>query len=349
MSASFRDRFGTSAAVLLLVTGWFGCVVPSLARSDDAVMGTPSGSQWTSGQWLGSGLAGVEPDADEPVHWFTIRVNALYLNRRAPASNIVLTESATGNTLLDTSANDPSWAGGTEVNFLMSFSNTTSFEFDWFSVDDWFDRQSIGMPATVVDQVPFTVTDASVSMSSRIRNMEFNLREEVYDGVIVLAGFRYLEFLDAQGVHYQNRPFGASEVISTNVANRMYGFQIGTQLDIYKSENWELSTWGKVGIYSNAADNSTGIVSTVPGNAANIRAQDGKTAFATDLAIRGTRKFGDHVGVFIGYRLMYLDGIALAANQYPGTLNYLSTAVPSIKLGNSMLFQGIEAGMSFAF
>jgi hypothetical protein len=67
------------------------------------------------------------------------------------------------------------------------------------------------------------------------------------------------------------------------------------------------------------------------------------------MAIRGSRKLGDFVSVFIGYRLMYLDGIALAANQYSGTLNYLNTAIPSVQVGNSMFFQGIEAGLSISF
>lgn len=328
--------------MLLCVSGLLGSFAPSVARSEEGFLGTEN-------QWYGDGNAEANSGNDDPAPWFTIRVNALFLNRRPPQSNIVLTESATGNELLNTSQNDPSWAGGTEVDFLLDLTDTTAFEFDWFSVDSWFDRSSVGFAGIAVDEVPFPVTLASVSVSSRIRNMEFNLREEVYEGVTLLGGFRYVEFLDAQGVHYQNGPFGASEVITTNVANRLYGVQIGAQVDFWNSEKWELGAWAKVGIYGNAASNSTGIISTIPGNAANIRAQDGKTAFAGDLGVRGTRRFGEHVSVFVGYRLMYLDGIALAGGQYPGTLNYLNTSVPSIKLGNSMLFQGIEAGLGFTF
>jgi hypothetical protein len=295
------------------------------------------------------GPAGVDSFDEDPVPFFRIRVNALYLNRRAPQANVVLTETATGNTLLSTSQNDPSWAGGVETNLLVDITDSTQFEFDWFSVDDWFDRYSDSFAATVVEEVPFPVTLASSSVSSRIRNMEFNLREEVIDNVTLLGGFRYLEFLDSQGIHYQNEITGASQVLTTRIANRMYGVQIGAQVDFVKTEDWELSGWAKAGIYGNAADNSTGIISTIPANAANIRARDGKAAFGGDMALRGTRRFGEHFSVFVGYRLMYLDGIALAANQYPGTLAYLNTGIPSIKLENSMFFQGIEAGLGFAF
>lgn len=336
MRASFRGRVGLSALVLLSLTGVLGPFAPSVARSDDGLLGV---SAWNSDAY----------DDDSPAPWFKLRINALYLNRRAPQSNIVLTESATGKELLNTSQNDPSWAGGTEVNLIHDFTDTTAFEFDWFSVDDWFDRKQVSFPSIAVDEVPFLVTHAAVSVSSRIRNMEFNLREEIYDGVTLIGGFRYVELLDGQGIHYRNKPFGSSQVVVTDVANRMYGFQIGTQIDLWKSPSWELSTWGKVGIYGNAADNSTGIYSTIPGNAANIRAQDGKTAFVGDLAVRGTRRLGKYSSVFIGYRLMFLDGVALAANQYPGTLTYLKTAIPDIKMGNSMLFQGIEAGLAFSF
>ncbi|MGQ0635000.1 MAG: BBP7 family outer membrane beta-barrel protein [Planctomycetaceae bacterium] len=337
MSASFQNRFGTLAVAMFLVTGWLG----SVARSDDgAMMGTQSGGQWL---WSGD-----EPGSDD-APFIAIRVNALFLNRQSPPSNIVLSETATGRTLLNTSDNDPSWAGGVEVNFVTFFTATTSFEFDWFTVEDWFDKQNISMNPTVVDQVPFPVTGAAISVSSRLRNMEFNLREEVYNGVTFLAGFRYVEFNDTQRVNFQSAPFGVSELFINETTNRLYGFQIGTQLDIWKTECWELLAWGKVGVYGNAADNNSGVLSTIPADNVNIRDNQGKTAFVGDLAVRGTRRFGEHAAVFLGYRLMYLDGIALAANQYQGTLNFFNTGIPSIQMGSSMLFQGIEAGLSFSF
>lgn len=337
MSASFRDRF-VSTVVLLVAMGWFS----SAAHSDDGMLDAQTGG----GNWIWDG---DEPSYVEPSHLFTIRVNALFLHRRAPSSNVVLSDAATGATLLNTSDNEPSWAGGTEVNLLLGFSDTTKFEFDWFSVDDWFDKRTVHFGPTAVDQVPFLVTDAAVSVSSRIRNMEFNLRDEVYNGVTFLAGFRYLEFLDAQRVHYQNLPTGTEQFNVIDVSNRLYGFQIGTQLDFFKSADWELSAFGKVGIYGNSADNNSGIFSSIPGDSANIRAQVGKTAFVGDLGVRGTRRFGEHFAMFVGYRLLYLDGIALAANQIPGNVAFLSTGLPTIKTGDSMLFQGVEGGLSFTF
>lgn len=327
--------------VLLCVSGLIAPFGSSVARADNGLFGSRS--------WTGDSGYEASIGNDDEVPWFTLRINALYLNREGPQSNPVLTETATGNTLLNTSQNDPSWAGGTEVNFLFDISETTNFEFDWFSVDDWFDRHSTNYAPTIVDEAPFPVTLASVSVSSRIRNMEFNLREEVYDNFTLIGGFRYIEFLDSQGIHYQNQTTLASEVISTNVANRLYGVQIGGQFDFLKTESWEVSGWAKVGIYGNGASNSTGIFSTVPGDAQNIRAQDGKTAFAGDMGLRGSYHFGKHISIFCGYRLMYLDGIAKAANQYTGTVNYLETGIPSIQMRNSILFQGLEGGLTFRF
>lgn len=340
MRAFNRGQVRHTTAALLGIVGLLVAIPASVARSDEGLLG----NFWSDDQSVAS-----SPGIEDSGSLIDIRVNALFLNRRPPRSNIVLTETATGKTLLNTSENDPSWAGGVETNLFINFSDATTFEFDWFQVDDWFDRQSVAFAPTAVDQVPFLVTDAFVSVSTRVRNMEFNLREKVYDGVTILGGFRYIDLNDNQGVHYQNKPFGASEVIVTDVANRLYGFQIGTQLDLWTTETFELSTWGKVGVYGNAASNSTGIFSTIPANAQNIRAQDGKTAFAGEFGVRATRHFGEYASVFVGYRLLYLDGIALAGGQYAGTLKYLDNGVPTIRMGDSMLFQGIEAGLAFHF
>jgi hypothetical protein len=290
--------------------------------------------------------------AAEPAPMFTIRVNALFLNRSSAQSNVVLTETATGSTLLTTAETDPSWAGGTEVNLLVDFSDTTAFEFDWFSVDDWFDQRVIDeLPPTVVDEVSFPITTSSLSVSTRVRSMEYNLREKLTDWFTVLGGFRFVDLLDSQGVHYGNFNTGASQDLIINVTNRLYGVQAGAQASyLTGDEAWKLDGWLKAGVYGNAADNSAGITSTgIPSQAATIRAQDGKTSFVGELGIRGARNFTRHASVFIGYRLLYLDGVAMAANQYGGIVGVLNGAPPSIAVSNSILFHGIEAGLSIAF
>lgn len=342
MRDSFRYPVGLSTVVLLWVAGVLAPLAGSAAGSDDVYWDDQSAAA-PENRWLGDG------DTADEAPWITVRLDALVLHRSSSPTHTVLTDSVTGDALLTSPGNDP-WAAGTEVDFLLNFTQTSAFEFDWFSIDDWFGQSAVDLGGTVVNQVPFPVTRASSTVSSRLRNMEFNLREQVSDTFTLLAGFRYLEFLDHLGAHYQNFPLGFSEDLTVETGNRMYGVQIGVLAALWKSENWQFDALLKTGMYGNLANNSSGIFSSgIPSQAANIRALDSKSTFVGDLSLRISRRFGDNVALFVGYRLMYFDGIALSADQYDIVAAFKTGDVPSIDIGGSLLLQGIEAGVSFMF
>lgn len=341
MRGILRGRVGLSALAVLSMAGLLAPLARSAAGSDDGLFEARPHSY-------------VQYSNADSAPLFRLRANALYLHRSAPQSNVVVTEFGTGNALLNSAQNDPDWAGGTEVNFQLDFDDATTFEWDWFSVDDWFDRQSVspggGPIGTFVNEVIFPITTASTTVSSRIRNMEFNLREKVSDRITLIGGVRFVEYLDSLGVHYGNETFGFSEDVVINTANRLYGVQIGAQGTLWEGDCWQLDSWLKVGGYGNSAANNSGITSAgIPPQARTIRADDGHGAFVLDFGVRGSRQFNKYISAFVGYRLMFLDGLALAANQYPGVVGTIAGAPQSITMGNSVLFQGIEAGLTFTF
>ncbi|MSR56932.1 MAG: hypothetical protein EXS05_04590 [Planctomycetaceae bacterium] len=350
MRDSFRGRVGFSAVALLWVTGLLASLAGSAAGSDDGFIDVQT-AESRENRWYDDrgaiGNGGTIADDETPL--ITVRINALVLHRSSSPTNTVLTDSGTGDTLLTTPGHDP-WAAGTEVDFILNFTNTTAFEFDWFSIDDWFGQSAVDLGGTVVNQVPFPVTRASSTVSSRLRNMEFNLREQVSETFTLLAGFRYLEFLDHVGAHYQNFPLGFSEDLTVETGNRLYGVQIGVQATLWKTETWQFDALIKTGMYGNLANNSSGIFSSgIPSQAANIRALGSHSAFFGDLSLRASRRFGDNVSLFVGYRLMYLDGIALSADQYDIVAAFKTGDVPNIDISGSLLLQGIEAGVTFKF
>jgi hypothetical protein len=183
-----------------------------------------------------------------------------------------------------------------------------------------------------------------------LRNFELNLREQLSETFTILGGFRYVSFLDSQGVHFGNTALGFSEDISTGATNRLFGFQIGGQAALLKSDCWQLDGWLKAGIYGNSAIQGTDVAAAgIPQQAVSFRAVSSRTAFVGDLGVRGTRQFNKYFSAFAGYRLMFLDGVALAGKQYPGVIQSLHGGAPTIAVGNSVLFQGLEVGLTLVY
>lgn len=346
MRHSFRVRVGLSAAALLFAAG---IGAPAARAFDEAYYDqapAPVDSTWYA---PGSEEPETHYFADDESTLISIRVGAIVLHRGSTPTRPVMTSSGNGSTLLSSPSNDP-WAAGTEVDMLLNFTESTAFEFDWFSIDDWFGYSSVSLDDTSVNQVSFPVTFASSSVSSRLRNLEFNLRQQVSDRFTLLAGVRYLEFLDHVGAHYQNFGKQATQDFTIETGNRMYGVQIGVDAKLWNTDVWHVDALVKVGMYGNLANNSSGVFSSgiVP-QGANIRALDSHSVFAGDLAIRATRDIGKYVQLYAGYRLIYIDGLALAGDQFAFAQAFKTGDIPSIDMGGSLLLHGIEAGVTFKF
>ncbi|MCE9552855.1 MAG: BBP7 family outer membrane beta-barrel protein [Planctomycetes bacterium] len=285
---------------------------------------------------------------DEPYPWFSIRAGAIALHRSEAQSHVLLSEQATGETLLDTFDAPLGWGAGPELNVLVHLTSDVDFEFNWFSINDWSNQRFVDVGGVVVDPFGAPLTSASLLNQSSLHNFEFNLRHSPSENITLLAGFRYLELDDELGINYEDSGSGLSEDASLRTRNRLYGVQIGAEAALWQRGLWQLDGWIKAGAYGNAAGHKTDVLfSGVP--VAEIRARESNLAFIGDTGLRATRQLGEHTQFYVGYRVMFLDGVALAANQYDSVAAYFSGGGDQMTTGGSPFYHGAELGLTVAY
>lgn len=100
----------------------------------------------------------------------------------------------------------------------------------------------------------------------------------------------------------------------------------------------------KAGIYSNAAAQdssvSTGIATL------NASGRSTRTAFVGEIGTNGSWCVTDHLSLRGGYRLLWIDGVALASDQLASTNFFTGTGFNGS--GNAF-YHGATAGLEFAF
>ena len=249
---------------------------------------------------------------------WTVTADALFLERRDPAAVVwadnVANPAQDLTRRISTSVFRPALTCLTR-----GFGCDNAIEIRYFGIDDW-NATSIatttpGDLLRVNAAVPvFTFSGDAISgtYASQLHNVEINGLRQLNDRLSLLAGFRYAELDEHAAANLVNSavPFN----YDSTTRNRLFGFQLGGQATLWNQCGpFTLDAVGKAGIFSNsAAQNgafSTGLV-TLPATG-----RDDRTAFIGEVGVTGTYQLTDHLAVRGGYRLLWIDGVALASDQ----------------------------------
>ena len=126
--------------------------------------------------------------------------------------------------------------------------------------------------------------------------------------------------------------------------NRLYGFQLGADRSLWDNGNGlHFDGLAKVGVYGNDAD----VVSQgLNGSGSN---SDTDAAFIGELGLNAKYDVTQRLSVSTGYQLLFLDGVALAANQVPnsGNMNGGANNVPVNVSSASLLYHGLRTGLEY--
>jgi hypothetical protein len=150
-------------------------------------------------------------------------------------------------------------------------------------------------------------------LQSSFNSLEFNVRENVSDYLTILAGFRWINLNERFGFLLASPTDAIAGV--TEATNNLLGFQVGADGVLYDMGRFQIDGIAKAGIYGNLADNQTAVIG-VP-NPGFIAFTDDTTdvAFEADVRLGGTYWLGERFAVRGGYQLIWLEGVALAADQ----------------------------------
>lgn len=346
--------FATSRLFRLCkLSGTLVCFAAAAVLSGPPVMAAPTGFSepecGASGEFC-EPSDWLEAEADT-CSWVTVRAGALTLHRSGNQANTMLTDQSTGQTLVSTADVDPEWTAGAELDVILRLTEDWDFEFDWFTLGNWSREYALAAGPYNVNQFPVPISTAQVFSSSNLHNFEFNLRYRATDRLTWLGGFRYLELEDYFGLHFaEGAVNGISQDAMVEQRNRLYGFQLGAQAVLWRAGAWEIDGWVKAGIFGNAARSSADVAFTgAPITLPPLRASESSGAFVGDLGLRATRQFGQHLQLYGGYRVMMLNGVALATSQVPNVTEFFAGGPATVETNGTPFYHGAELGLVLSY
>lgn len=296
-----------------------------------------------SDQWIG--------DAVPQDPWINVRAGVLTLYRSTNQDIPVLWLQSTGEAVLSTSDVDLGWGVGPDLDVQFQLAPQWTFEFDWFSIDNWSKSRALDLNWAWVDPANMPLTFASLEAGSKLHNFEFNLRRRVNERWTLLAGFRYVELSEFMRQHNENMFFPlVTQDVSISTRNFLYGFQLGADAALWQNGPWALDGWVKAGIYGNAArSNADAIYPSLPLSLPSLAAQENSAAFVGDLGLRASWAIDERLQIYGGYRIMLIDGVATATDQFGAADLFFNGGPAEIVTGGTPFYHGGELGLSYSF
>jgi hypothetical protein len=315
--------------------------------------------------WLVS-LAALRAVAMEPTGlplpdtgWYA-SAEALFL-QLDPGSNgntpLVL-DSLTGATLLGTDDLNYPMTAGPRLVLGRRLAGDGAAEIVYFGLQDWnagrlvTGNNDLRVPGDLgVATLDFFNADAfTVTSGATINNVEANLWRPRGDGRLALmAGFRYLDLDERLSIRAGDSDTGSSRyTIATG--NDLFGGQVGGRYRILPDDchRFGLEGIAKAGLFGNAVEMGQ-FVSDFDGSQVirDTAVAAGRVAFVGDLGVTGLIRVAEHVNARIGYSLLWVEGVARAANQ----LDYTDTAASGTSLffGQGAFMQGVNVGFEIGW
>jgi len=165
------------------------------------------------------------------------------------------------------------------------------------------------------------VANPDLSYSSQLNSLEINGRHRTSEWVTLIAGFRWIEmdetydWIEKDGMH---------DVGRVETDNDLYGFQVGSEVDIWSYCRFDVEGYTKVGIYANESNLTYKADVGGPGPDINRTAEGNRTSFVGESALTGTFNFKENLSLRMGYQGTFLNGIAAATDQMSTTDNNAS-------------------------
>jgi hypothetical protein len=256
--------------------------------------------------------------AREDARW-TVTADALFLARRDPAAVVWAYNTANPAQQVDAADFDFGYHAGFDVSVARRLGCENAIEFRYFGIDHWnATSNTTTAPGDLLRfnaAVPvFTFSGDAIdaAYASQLHNAEINGCHQLTERLSLLAGFRYVELDERAAANLVNSavPFNYDSA----TRNRLLGFQLGGQTSLWdRGGPFILDAVGKAGIFNNSAAQhstySTGLV-TLPATGSGDR-----TAFLGEVGVTGTCQLTDRLALRGGYRLLWVDGVALASDQ----------------------------------
>ena len=263
---------------------------------------------------------GCCPTAAGCLHLWTAEAGVIFLSRdRADARpSAKVYGSETGQTtptmVFDMAASDVGTAVGHDIVLTRCLGAVWDLETRYFQIDGWNDSHSFDNYDRTYVSAYGTIADTqspSFAYSSRLYNIELNLRWKYHEQMPLLMGFRTLG-LDEHFQIISNGNLGTPWA-ETSTNNSLYGLQIGMEPILWdRGKRFRLEGLIKAGVYGNSAHQRT----SFPTAQSELDSRtDGTPSFVGELGLIGVYKLNKYWSLRAGYEVLWITNVALAPDQ----------------------------------
>lgn len=267
---------------------------------------------------------------------WTFTAGALFMDRSSPDDAVLVPDpqDPAGPGLMNASESDFDWRGGWEIGVIRHNVRCSCWDLEarYFRIDGW---------RAVWDMVDTPVGLISGIYDSHLDGFELNLRRPVCGcWLTVLGGVRFVELDESASLFAESR-VAAGTTLRAGAINDLYGFQLGADGRLWDGCWLTVDAKLRAGVYGNEV--ATTVLSIQPG--APILAaygEDNHTAFLGELGLTGTVQLVDCLALRAGYQLMWLEGVALAPDQFA-----VADGLATVDTSGSPFYHGVVIALEY--
>lgn len=200
---------------------------------------------------------------------------------------------------------------------------------------------------------------ASIRYASSLDNVELNLRRAlpIRPGRLagsILVGVRYMDLPEQFQYRTESSlpaPTGAINEVRVDTDNALLGPQIGAMLEFYAENRWWINFEIKGAVCNNRAGQGTVYRHIEFPN--EFTFQDGRqedvTTFVGDLSLTFVYRWSPFFTTRLGYQAIWLDGLALAAENLNRDINILTQGPAQLQSEGRAVYHGPFAGIMLSW
>ena len=249
---------------------------------------------------------------------------------------------------------------GYRVGLLYHSSQCNSFEGTYFHVGEWQATHHIKGASNLY--VPFTTLNLSSDYynaslareeyKSRYDSAEVNWwhhfmpRRVNYFAFSTILGLRYLQ-LD-EDFHLSMTRGSNKSTYVIDADNRLYGGQIGGDIQWNPTDNLSWDLMAKAGAFYNKLEQNTNARDI--NNTTTLRKftrSGSNTGFLGEASLMISYQLGRYFNIHLGYQFLYLAGVSLAPRQF--TLNNTPLLKRRLSRNGKVIMHGAFAGINIGF
>lgn len=306
---------------------------------------------------MSAARGGALPQADA-VWYASAEALGLQLDNGTGGNVPVVIDSFTDAPLLSAGDVNYPMAVGPKLTLGRTIGECHAVEMVYFGLHQWDTSRSVtgdndlAIPGALglASLDFFNVDRLTVSSQATINNVEANLWRRVDGGPLCLmAGFRYFDLDERFVIRGADSDTGASRY-RIGTQNDLFGGQLGGRYRrcFGPGSLFGLEAVAKAGVFGNTAGTSQSVTDfDNTFSLRNVSDSAGQAAFVGDIGITGLLRVTDSLQVRIGYTMIWVEGIARAANQLDFTDNLDSGRF--VHFGEGAFLQGINVGLEYGF